>query len=41
MRNGLVHYGVEITITAELATLLGVPVPVPVAGGLLDFLYTV
>jgi hypothetical protein len=39
MRNGLVHYGAEITITAELATLLGVPEPV--AGGLLDFLYTV
>ena len=37
MRNGLVHYGVEITITAELATLLGVPEP----EGLLDFLYTV
>ena len=37
MRNGLVHYGVEITITAELAEQLGVPV----TGGLLDFLYTV
>jgi len=35
----LVHYGAEITITAELAEQLGVPVPVPV--GLLDFLYTV
>ena len=41
MRNGLVHYGVEITITAELAEQLGVRVPVRVAGGLLDFLYTV
>jgi len=39
VRNGLVHYGAEITITAELAEQLGVRVPV--AGGLLDFLYTV
>jgi hypothetical protein len=33
MRNGLVHYGAEVSITTELANRLGV--------GLLDFLYKI
>ena len=44
VRNGLVHYGAEITITAELAEQLGMPVVpvVPVVPvGLLDFLYKI